>query len=66
MFGIFFINNKNLQRILLDYGFKGHPLRKDFPLSGYLEMLYSDKKKCVILQKIELVQESRESHHTTL
>ena len=59
MFGIFYKNHINLRRILTDYGFEGHPLRKDFPLSGYLEARYSDNQKRVINEAIELLQEYR-------
>jgi NADH-quinone oxidoreductase subunit C len=57
MFGIFFLNNQNLQRLLLDYGFVGTPLRKDFPLSGYIEIFYNEKKKKIVYEKIEMLQE---------
>jgi len=59
MFGIFFKNNKNLKRILTDYGFEGYPLRKDYPLSGYVEMRYHETKKRVTIEPIELSQEYR-------
>ena len=59
MFGIFYKNHTNLRRILTDYGFEGHPLRKDFPLSGYLEVRYSENHKRVINEAIELLQEYR-------
>jgi len=59
MFGIFFANHKNLKRILTDYGFEGYPLRKDFPLSGYVELRYDDKQKRIISEYIELAQEYR-------
>jgi NADH dehydrogenase (ubiquinone) Fe-S protein 3 len=45
MFGIFFTNHSDLRRILTDYGFDGFPFRKDFPLSGYIELRYDDEKK---------------------
>ena len=53
MFGIFFANHPDLRRILTDYGFDGHPLRKDFPLSGFLEFRYNDAKKRVIFEYSE-------------
>ena len=59
MFGVFFKNHTNLKRILTDYGFNGYPLRKDFPLSGYIEMRYSETQKRVINESIELSQEYR-------
>lgn len=60
MFGIFFINNKDLRRLLTDYGFSGHPLKKDFPLSGNKELNYSDSVKLVLYNKIELFQNFRQ------
>lgn len=59
MFGIFFINHPDLRRILTDYGFEGHPLRKDFPLSGYLEVYYNELKKRVVYEPINLSQQYR-------
>lgn len=59
MFGIFFLGHVNLQRLLVDYGFKGYPLRKDFPLSGYTELFYNEKFSRVLYQKINLIQEHR-------
>merc|ERR1712232_527394 len=59
MFGVFFKNHNNLRRILTDYGFEGHPLRKDFPLTGYLEVRYSENHKRVISESIEFSQEYR-------
>jgi NADH dehydrogenase (ubiquinone) Fe-S protein 3 len=60
MYGIFFNNHPNLKRILTDYGFEGYPLRKDFPLSGYVEMRYNEIEKRVVEESIELCQEYRE------
>lgn len=60
MFGIFFLNNKDLRRILTDYGFKGHPLRKDFPLTGYIEVRYDYTEKRVITEKVSLAQDYRD------
>jgi NADH dehydrogenase (ubiquinone) Fe-S protein 3 len=59
MFGIFFQENKDLRRILTDYGFEGYPLRKDFPLSGFIEMRYHESEKRVLNESIELSQEYR-------
>lgn len=59
LFGIFFQNNFEIKRILTDYGFEGHPLRKDFPLTGYVESRYDEKSKRVVCEPIELTQEFR-------
>lgn len=59
MFGIFFTGHPDLRRILTDYGFQGHPLRKDFPLTGYTEVRYDDSEKRVITESLELTQEFR-------
>jgi NADH/F420H2 dehydrogenase subunit C len=59
MFGVFFKNHLNLKRILTDYGFNGYPLRKDFPLSGFLEVHYNEIEKRVVNESIELSQEYR-------
>ena len=59
MFGVFFNKHSNLKRILTDYGFEGYPLRKDFPLSGFIEMRYNETQKRVISESIELCQEYR-------
>lgn len=59
MFGIFFFGHSDLRRILTDYGFKGFPLRKDFPLSGFSEVRYDDEIKLVFYEPLELSQEFR-------
>merc|ERR1712173_424556 len=59
MFGVFFRNHPDLRRILTDYGFQGHPLRKDFPLSGYYECRWDDELKRVVQGPVELAQEFR-------
>jgi NADH-quinone oxidoreductase subunit C len=59
MFGIIFINNYDLRRILTDYGFQGFPLRKDFPLSGFIEVRYDDLNKKVVYEPLEINQEFR-------
>lgn len=53
LFGVFFEQNDEIKRILTDYGFEGHPLRKDFPLSGYVESRYDDKLKRVVCEPLE-------------
>jgi NADH/F420H2 dehydrogenase subunit C len=59
MFGVFFLNQYNLTRLLTDYGFQGYPLRKDFPLSGFTESRYNVTKNRVVYENIELAQEYR-------
>ncbi|MBB4066679.1 NADH-quinone oxidoreductase subunit C [Gellertiella hungarica] len=59
MYGIPFTGHPDLRRILTDYGFEGHPLRKDFPLTGYVEVRYDDAAKRVVYEPVELKQEFR-------
>ena len=59
LYGIFFTNHTDLRRILTDYNFNGHALRKDFPLSGYIDLFYDDQQKCIIYVPIEITQEYR-------
>lgn len=59
LFGIFFNHHPDLRRILTDYGFDGFPLRKDFPLTGYVEVRYDDEKKRVLQEPLEVSQEFR-------
>jgi len=59
LFGIYFADNSDLRRILTDYGFEGHPLRKDFPLTGYVEVRYDEDQKAVVYDPVRLQQEFR-------
>ncbi|HXZ02687.1 MAG TPA: NADH-quinone oxidoreductase subunit C [Stellaceae bacterium] len=59
LFGIYFSDHPDLRRLLSDYGFEGHPLRKDFPLTGYVEVRYDEDQKRVIYEPVRLTQEFR-------
>lgn len=59
LYGILFSGHPDLRRILTDYGFEGHPLRKDFPLTGFVEVRYDDERKRVVYEPVELPQEFR-------
>ena len=60
MYGILFSGHPDLRRLLTDYGFTGYPLRKDFPLTGYVEVRYDDEQKRVVYEPVKLVQEFRD------
>lgn len=59
LFGVFFDNHPDLRRILTDYGFEGHPLRKDFPCSGYVDLRYDENTKRVVIENLKLDQTFR-------
>jgi len=59
MYGILFSDHPDLRRLLTDYGFEGHPLRKDFPLTGFVEVRYDDAQKRVVYEPVKLNQEFR-------
>ncbi|MDF2494449.1 NADH-quinone oxidoreductase subunit C [Sphingomonas sp.] len=59
MYGVLFAGNRDLRRILTDYGFRGHPQRKDFPLTGFVEMRYSEEAKRVVYEPVKLAQDFR-------
>ena len=60
LYGVTFAGNPDLRRILTDYGFEGHPFRKDFPLTGYTELRYSEEEKRVVYEPVELAQDLRQ------
>ncbi len=59
MYGVLFADHPDLRRLLTDYGFEGHPLRKDFPLTGYVELRYDDEQKRVVYEPVKLTQAFR-------
>lgn len=59
MFGVFFSDNPDLRRIITDYGFEGHPLRKEFPMTGYVEVRYDEDEKRVVYEPVKLTQDFR-------
>ena len=59
MFGVFFTDHPDLRRMLTDYGFEGHPLRKDFPLTGYVEVRFDEEQKRVVYEPVTLTQDFR-------
>lgn len=65
MFGIFFENHPDLRRILSDYGFEGYPMRKDFPLYGYIELRYDESYKRILAEPVEFSQEYRIYNYET-
>jgi NADH-quinone oxidoreductase subunit C len=60
LFGVLFLDHPDLRRILTDYGFEGHPLRKDFPMTGFVEVRYDDQEKRVRYEQVRLTQEFRQ------
>lgn len=65
MYGVFFHSHPDMRRLLTDYGFEGHPQRKDFPLSGYVEVRYDDTEKRVVTEPVEIAQEYRAFDYST-
>lgn len=65
MYGVLFAGNPDLRRVLTDYGFEGHPQRKDFPLTGYVELRYDEELKRVVYEPVELTQDFRRFDFTS-
>ena len=65
LYGIYFDKHPDLRRILTDYGFEGYPMRKDFPLIGYIEVRYDESKKRVVTDSVEMTQEFRFFNYET-
>jgi NADH-quinone oxidoreductase subunit C len=65
MYGVIFAGNPDLRRILTDYGFEGHPFRKDFPLTGYVELRYSEEDRRVVYEPVQLAQDLRQFDFTS-
>ncbi len=65
LYGVFFADHPDLRRILTDYGFEGHPLRKDFPLTGFVELRYDEAQKRVVYEPVTLTQDFRRFEYTS-
>jgi len=65
LYGLFFENHPDLRRILTDYGFEGHPMRKDFPLTGFVELRYDNNIKSIVTESLTLTQDFRSFNYET-
>ncbi|WAR11631.1 NDUS3-like protein [Mya arenaria] len=65
MYGVYFSNHPDLRRLLTDYGFEGHPMRRDFPLTGYMELRYDDELGRCVMEPLELAQEMRKFEYSS-